>query len=282
MTDVPYASENNNPERMKFLLLLLIFPYSTAIAQHADVHADISRDSTSCLFHVGMANTLLGGLYEGFYSVDHLIRMGNFGIGAPHLLDGELLIVDGRVWQTTAADSTFEADGSLLVPYAAVHDFMPMEAIKLEGSFSRDQLYAVLDSILVPHNGMYGVKISGLFTSITSRAFPAVTDQPSPPLASIMDRQVLFNHGNQRGMLVGYRLPPFMVGLNFPGYHFHFVSDDRRRGGHMVDFMATDITIEFDRIHRFEVQLPDRDDFDTFDFNADRSSEARTIQRGQR
>lgn len=229
-----------------------------------------------------MANTLLGGLYEGFYSVDHLKRMGNFGIGAPHLLDGELLIVDGRVWQTTASDSTFEAAGSLLVPYAAVHNFKPTGAIKLEGSFSRDELYAMLDSVLAPLNGMYGVKISGRFTTIKTRAFPAVTDLPAPPLASIMDRQVVFNHDNQMGMLVGYRLPPFMVGLNFPGYHFHFLSDDRRRGGHMVDFMATDITIEFDRIHRFEVQLPDRDDFNTFDFDADRSAEARTIQRGQR
>lgn len=258
---------------MKLLLLLLILPYTAARAQ--------SPDSTSCLFHVGMANTLLGGLYEGFYPVDLLKSKGNFGIGAPHLLDGELLIIDGRVWQTTSVDSTFEASDELLVPYAAVHDFKPIRSVRLSGTYSRDELYATLDSLLKPHNGMYGVKVSGLFTSITTRAFPAVTDQPAPPLASIMDRQVLFNHANQRGSLVGYRLPPFMVGMNFPGYHFHFISDDKRRGGHMTDFMATNITIEYDRIHRFEVQLPEREDFDLFDFSADRSNEARTIQRGQ-
>ncbi len=258
---------------MKYAILILLLAVGTASAQKSD--------GESCLFHVGLANTLLGGLYDGFYTVDQLKSKGNFGIGAPHRLDGELLILDGRVWQTTHIDSTFEAEGSMMVPYAAVHDFSAVATIKLDGSFTRDQLYAVLDTLLSPTNGMYGVKVTGTFTSITSRAFPAVHDNPAPPLASIMDRQVLFRHSDIKGSLVGYKLPAFMAGMNFPGYHFHFLSDDHRRGGHMVDFAASDVTIEFDRIHRFEVQLPDSPDFDTFDFSSDRSSEARTIQRGQ-
>jgi len=258
---------------MKYLILLFVLSYPAVNAQ--------TSDTNSCLFHVGMANTLLGGLYDGFYSVDKLKSKGNFGIGAPHRLDGELLILNGRVWQTTHVDSTFEADGSTLVPYAAVHDFNPVASIRLEGSYSREQLYAVLDTLLSPANGMYGVKVSGTFSAITTRAFAAVLDEPAPPLASIMDRQILFNHNGIRGSLVGYKLPTFMAGMNFPGYHFHFLSDDHRRGGHMIEFVATDITIEYDRIYRFEVQLPDRPDFDAFDFGTDRSTDARTIQRGQ-
>jgi acetolactate decarboxylase len=258
---------------MKYTLAMVLLTASFAKAQHTD--------SGSCLFHVGLANTLLGGLYDGFYSVDQLKTKGNFGIGAPHRLDGELLILNGRVWQTTHIDSTFEADGSTMVPYAAVHDFAPVASIQLNGSYSRDQLFAILDTLLAPANGMFGVKVSGTFATITTRAFPAVTDYPAPALASIMDRQVLFNHGELVGALVGYKLPPFMAGMNFPGYHFHFLSDDHRRGGHMVDFTAWNITIEYDRIHRFEVQLPSTPEFNSFDFSADRSSDARTIQRGQ-
>ncbi len=258
---------------MKYAVLIVLLTCTFTKAQHTD--------NGSCLFHVGLANTLLGGLYDGFYSVDQLKLKGNFGIGAPHRLDGELLILNGRVWQTTHTDTTFEADGSMMVPYAAVHHFKPVASVKLDGSYTRDQLYAVLDTLLAEVNGMYGVKVSGTFTNITSRAFPAVTDQPAPPLASIMDRQVLFNHRDIDGALVGYKLPSFMGGMNFPGYHFHFLSDDYRRGGHMVEFTAKNITIEYDRIHRFEVQLPNSSEFDSFDFSSDRSSEARTIQRGQ-
>ncbi len=258
---------------MKYAVLIVLLTCSFTKAQHTD--------NGSCLFHVGLANTLLGGMYDGFYSVDQLKLKGNFGIGAPHRLDGELLILNGRVWQTTHADTTFEAEGSTLVPYAAVHDFNPIASLVLEGSFNRDQLYAYLDSLLAPANGMYGVKVSGTFTTITTRAFPAMNDTPAPTLASIMDRQVLFNHSEIDGALVGYKLPPFMAGMNFPGYHFHFLSDDHRRGGHMVEFTVTNVTIEYDRIHRFEVQLPDSPAFDAFDFSPDRSTEARTIQRGQ-
>lgn len=258
---------------MKYAILIVLLTSTFTKAQHTD--------NGSCLFHVGLANTLLGGLYDGFYSVDQLKLKGNFGIGAPHRLDGELLILNGRVWQTTHTDTTFEAAGSTMVPYAAVHEFNPTASITLDGAFTRDQLYAVLDSLLATVNGMYGVKVSGTFTTITTRAFPAVHDDPAPPLASIMDRQVLFKHSDIMGALVGYKLPPFMAGMNFPGYHFHFLSDDYRRGGHMVDFTVVGVTIEYDRIHRFEVQLPSTPEFNAFDFSPDRSNEARTIQRGQ-
>jgi len=257
------------------IILTLSIVLSFALSSSAQ-----KADTTSCLFHVGLANTLLGGMYDGFYPVSWLKKQGDFGIGAPDKLDGELLIDRGIVWQTTHTGHTFEADEDLLLPYAAVHFFTLDSTVSLNGSHNRDALFAALDTLLDQPNGMYGVRVTAKFKNITTRAFPAVTDQPSPALASIMDRQVLLQNADVEGVLVGYKLPPYMAGMNFPGYHFHFLSSDMTKGGHMIDFTATDIRIEVDRVHSFKVQLPETKDFDAFDFGADRSSEARTIQRG--
>jgi acetolactate decarboxylase len=35
--------------------------------------------------------------------------------------------------------------------------------------------------------------------------------------------------------MVGFRFPAALGAVNVPGWHFHFVSADRRRGGHVLD-----------------------------------------------
>lgn len=260
------------------VFLLLGFLASCTTPSVPTVHTD--HDHEACIFHVGMASTLLGGMYDGFYTVDSLKLKGNFGIGAPHLLDGEILVDEGKVWQTIHTGETFEAAGDMRLPYAAVHHFTADTLVHLHGPLDRDALFAALDALMPERNGMYGVRVSGKFTTIQTRAFPAVTDVPAPALASIMDRQVLFDLENIEGTLVGYRLPAYVEGLNFPGYHFHFLSADTQKGGHMVEVVFEGGTVEIDRVHGYAVQLPDSKAFDDFDFGTDRGAEARTIQRG--
>ncbi len=35
--------------------------------------------------------------------------------------------------------------------------------------------------------------------------------------------------------MAGFRMPDYEQGISVAGYHFHFI-DDRRRGGHVLDF----------------------------------------------
>jgi len=43
--------------------------------------------------------------------------------------------------------------------------------------------------------------------------------------------------------LAPFRCPAFAKGLNQPGYHFHFLSDDERAGGHALSFAIQDATV---------------------------------------
>ena len=47
--------------------------------------------------------------------------------------------------------------------------------------------------------------------------------------------QVVFDYTQQEGVLVGFWCPPFVgASLNEPGFHFHFLSSDKQRGGHVL------------------------------------------------
>lgn len=41
-------------------------------------------------------------------------------------------------------------------------------------------------------------------------------------------------HTDISGSLVGFKFPAYADGINVAGYHFHFVSDDRSVGGHVL------------------------------------------------
>jgi alpha-acetolactate decarboxylase len=72
---------------------------------------------------------------------------------------------------------------------------------------------------------------------LKSRSVRAQTPPYPPPAEVIKTDQVLFNHGAVAGTLVGFRFPPSAAGPNVPGWHFHFVDDGRRLGGHVLDLV---------------------------------------------
>jgi len=48
-----------------------------------------------------------------------------------------------------------------------------------------------------------------------------------------------FEFNNIKGTLVGFRCPPYLASLNFPGYHFHFIDEARKAGGHLMELRSS-------------------------------------------
>jgi acetolactate decarboxylase len=73
-----------------------------------------------------------------------------------------------------------------------------------------------------------------------------------------------------------------MDGANITGYHFHFLSADKTRGGHIIDFTAENITIEIDYLKSFAVDIPQTTDLKNYDFKKDRRDELKSVENGQK
>lgn len=48
-----------------------------------------------------------------------------------------------------------------------------------------------------------------------------------PKLADSVSKQVIFEFENVSGTLVGFRTPDYAKGINVPGYHLHFITENR-------------------------------------------------------
>jgi acetolactate decarboxylase len=77
------------------------------------------------------------------------------------------------------------------------------------------------------------VRVDGRFAAITLRSVHR-QDPPYKPLADVVEGQSVWTHEEVSGTLVGVRSPGWAGGLNVPGYHRHFLSDDRMVGGHVL------------------------------------------------
>jgi acetolactate decarboxylase len=54
-----------------------------------------------------------------------------------------------------------------------------------------------------------------------------------------------------------------------PGYHFHFISKDRTKGGHVLDCSAKTLRVELQMLCEYDVRLPDKGSFLTADLSND-------------
>lgn len=246
-----------------------------AISQHK------TPKSNNTLFTAGHASAFIGGLYDAYYPYRQLLQHGDFGLGAPDKLDGELLVLNGKLYQTQSSGKTFEIPDTGRTPFSVVNFFHADKVIKTSTKMDKVQLYAYLDSLLPNQNGIYAIRIKGSFDAIKTRAFPPVAKKPYVPLAALLPLQRLFDFSNISGDLVGYRIPDYMEGPNITGYHFHFLSDDTKSGGHIIDLISNGVSIEIDYLDSFQVDLPQTKEFNSFDFKKDRREEVRQVENGK-
>ena len=83
-------------------------------------------------------------------------------------------------------------------------------------------------------NMVYAVRMHGTFPFMKVRAIPA-QEKPYPTLAEASENQSVYTYSDTTGTIVGFYTPVFFKGLNVAGYHLHFISDDRKSGGHILD-----------------------------------------------
>jgi acetolactate decarboxylase len=87
-----------------------------------------------------------------------------------------------------------------------------------------------------------------------------------------------FKFENVRGTMVGVYFPDYMDGINMPGWHIHFLSEDRTKGGHVFDVILKEGTAEIDKINNIYINLPKNPVFDTYSLKQDLEEEIKSIE----
>nr|WP_197747741.1 acetolactate decarboxylase [Acinetobacter sp. Marseille-Q1620] len=222
------------------------------------------------LYQYGIADAFIEGLYKGSKSISEVKEHGDFGLGAPDLLDGELMLIDGEFYQTTHTGQTHIVSDDFKTPLSFVTFFKPHLKFSINQQVDQKQTFDFIYNKLKSLNKMYAIKITGTFKNIRTRAFPPVDPKQAPyftPLYNMMDKQVELNYENTSGTLVGYWLPEFLNGINIGGYHFHFLSKDKKQGGHLLGFEGSNLIVEVAELKKIDFEIPQDQDFQKFDFS---------------
>ena len=207
------------------------------------------------LFQTSTIEALLDGNYEGDVSFAELEDRGDFGLGTFDALDGEMIALDGDFYQVRADGRAYPVDKRSKTPFAVVTFFEPdlVQPLTAIGDFTA--LCAYLDRVVEDRAVCYAVRADGYFDYVKTRSVPR-QHKPFLPLVEVVKGQPTFDFHGVPGSLVGFRFPDRVGGLNVAGYHFHFISEDRCVGGHLLECRIARGELRIDHEADIQLELP--------------------------
>ncbi|MFC1668155.1 acetolactate decarboxylase [Chlamydiota bacterium] len=232
-----------------FIIVLFTFFGCTSIPKRHDT-----------IFQVSTINALLEGDYDGSLTFHELKKQGNFGLGTFNSLDGEMIALDGTFYQITYDGTVHIVQNTKKTPFSVITSFEPDKKIDISQIQSLEALKNRIDKNLPTKNIFFAIKIEGLFSYIKTRSVPK-QQKPYPKLLDVIKKQSYFEFANIEGTIVGFFCPSYVKNINVPGYHFHFIDKDHKKGGHVLDCKIQSATIYLDYSSSFFMQLPNSETF---------------------
>ncbi len=269
-------------DNLKFFLgigvaVMIVFAgVSVYISLQKDAAINDGRDT---LYQISTIDALMLGVFDGVQPIKKLRTHGDFGIGTFEALDGEMIVIDGVVYQAKADGSISTADDSQMTPFATVTYFSKDTTAITSAPMNFSTFTSVMETQLPTGNMIYAVRMHGTFPSMKVRAIPA-QEEPYPTLSEAAKNQSVYTYTDTTGTIVGFYTPVFFKSVNVPGYHLHYLSDDHETGGHILDVtVPSATTVEYDITPGFAMVLPTSGDFTGIDLSQDLTEELAKVER---
>ncbi|MDD5455872.1 MAG: acetolactate decarboxylase [Candidatus Margulisbacteria bacterium] len=206
------------------------------------------------IYQFSTIQALMNGQLEGKLSFKELKKHGNTGMGTFEGLDGEMIELDNHFYQIKADGSVNKVKDTLKTPFATVIYFHPVQEQNVSESMTLKQFTDKLEKETKAENSFYVIKITGLFSTMKTRSVPK-QEKPYPGLAEVVKKQSVFDFDNIQGTVVGFKMPKYIGGVNAPGFHFHFISKDKKNGGHVLDMKIAKVKVEIEPIKKIKITL---------------------------
>jgi len=225
------------------------------------------KQTDSAVYLSAPINALVEGFYVENTTIADIKGHGDFGLGTFNFLDGEMVLLDGIFYQIRSDGNVYSIGGDEQSPFACVTFFSPDTFDDIESNIESTDFYNFLNRLIPSENMLYAIRIDGVFGHIRTRAVPK--SENYRPLVEATKNQPVFDFYDIKGSLAGFYTPRFMESLNAPGYHLHFLTEDRQHGGHLIECSLKNVRIGIQHVPKLEVGLPLTLDFLTADLTRD-------------
>ena len=223
------------------------------------------------IYQISTSNALVEGVYSGAIGSRYLLQHGDFGLGTFENLDGEMVITDGAIYQIHSNGAVLRRNDDFQIPFAIITRFQAETLFETGPIASLHDLEEACDPHRESANLFFAIRVDGVFEKVHARAVSAVG--AGTRLVDAARAQGEFEFSNVVGTLVCFWCPSYSSAFNVPAYHFHFLSQDRAMGGHVLDLSAAKLRVGVQMLCEFDVRLPDHGSFLTTDLSRDPTSD---------
>jgi acetolactate decarboxylase len=239
--------------------------------------ADTLQVDHATLFQVSTSGALIEGVSDGAVTVAELALHGDFGLGTFANFDGEMVILDGVVYQVLRNGAVSVADPRELVPFAVATEFTPERRFEINHISSLVDLMVQLDECRNTDNQFFAARLSGTFDYVQTRT--VCKSDHNDSLVEVVAHQAVFDLQQVEGDLVGFWSPAYVKSVNVSGWHFHFLTADRAAGGHVLECRAASLQAEVQHLSDFRMAIPETAEFLAADLTGDPSAALEKAER---
>ncbi len=236
------------------------------------------------IYQVSTLQALAMGYSRSVITVETLLQHGDAGLGTFEDVNGEMIALDGVCYRAIDDGTVVVAENDRGVPFAAVTRFKDVPPVEVRDIGNIDELKRLMDLKIEEDfglNSMHVVRIDGSFEKVCARSETPHRSQHVSLKEILQKTQTEFFFNDISGTLVCVYFPDYMDGINAPGWHLHFVSDDRSHGGHVFDLVLKEGTMKINKISRIEIQIPTSPAFDTYSLKDASQDEIKEVEQGK-
>ncbi|KAK5174499.1 uncharacterized protein LTR77_001579 [Saxophila tyrrhenica] len=194
------------------------------------------------IYQYSLLNALMDGVSETGISVFKLASKGNQGLGTFARMNGELLFLDGKVYQLQAEGNIREADETDQIPFAVSTQFVSQQTKEVQLDDKND-----IDALLNTFNDhaanlFMSYRINGRFEYLKCRTVRG-QEYKGQPLSELGKKQSVETYENVDGTIIGFRTPK-----NWQGFG-------------VAEITAKNVEMQMAVASNVHVELPTSDDF---------------------
>jgi alpha-acetolactate decarboxylase len=212
------------------------------------------------IYQFSLLNALMDGVSENGITASKLASKGNQGLGTFSRMNGELLFLDGKIYQLQAEGNVREVEPDAQIPFAVSTQFEAQKTVDVELP-NKESVDKALDDFNARAKNLFMTyRINGHFEYLKCRTVRGQSYK-GEPLSELGKKQSVEEYHNVSGTIIGIRTPTNWQGFGVAGEHLHFVNDERSAGGHVLEVKAGKVSMQMAVASNVHIELPTTEDF---------------------
>lgn len=212
------------------------------------------------IYQFSLLNALMDGVSEDGITASKLASKGNQGLGTFSRMNGELLFLDGKIYQLQAEGNVREVEPNAQIPFAVSTQFEAQTTVDVELPI-KESIDNALDNFNARAKNLFMTyRINGHLEYLKCRTVRGQSYK-GEPLSELGRKQSVEEYHDVSGTIIGIRTPTNWQGFGVAGEHLHFINHERSAGGHVLEVKAGKVSMQMAVASNVHIELPTTEDF---------------------